>query len=233
MTHESSSLAITISESAFDEFEHDEHVKFTPEHRRRTVEALQQFASECERHARLVEAERRRIAREKRPLEKLDKYLKKAIGVVEEIQPEHPKASTNRLADTQTARWRTSLMDLQKSCNLRKRRRATLPDYPVRWKLLRSLERVFKDAGGTSTGVHHGRRPRHGPFPNFVDFAIRHLPRPIRPGSLTSEWEKIYSARKKGDFQLSISNPTLFDLTFTSRRVKTRSANAASKSRNK
>jgi hypothetical protein len=216
---EMTSVETGLSQSDFEKLESITGLKFTDELRGKINKALQQFADDCRAHARSAESGNRRLESEKRHLKKIAEWATKGNRLLEEFKQEHPQA-WNRLADDGTPRWRNGLMDLRDGCEqLRARRRRALPDYPIRWKLLRSLERIFRDAGGTSTGVHRGRKQRHGPFPDFVDAALRHLPRSIRPGSLTSEWEKIFSGRKKGDYQLSISNPKLFNITLT-RRVK-------------
>ena len=222
MTNESSSPEINPSQSAFDKLERDTGRTLTNQLRGRIKKALQQFVDDCRHQARLVESEHRRFASERRHLEQMVKYLTKTIALIDEMQQKHPGA-WNRLADDETDRWRAGLVDLRDGCEkLRKRRKHALPKYPGLWRLLRSLEGIFKDAAeeGTSTGVHVGRKPRHGPFPEFANAVISLLPRSIRPGDITSEWEKFYSGRnKKRTFQVSISSPGYFDMTFTSRRM--------------
>jgi len=67
--------------------------------------------------------------------------------------------------------------------------------------LLFELERVFKEAGGRATGVASHDGVRVSRFVNFVHQASMHLPEDMWPkrGALLAKWERIYSARKRGE----------------------------------
>jgi hypothetical protein len=104
------------------------------------------------------------------------------------------------------------------------RGRGMPPEYVPVWKLLFGLEEIFKKAGGKSTGIHRGdRRVRGGPFPKFANAAVRCLPKSIRPKGITSNWEEIYSQRRRGHASLiRMPAPEGFSLTYTSRRPRPR-----------
>jgi len=222
-TNKVKAVEMDLRQSGLDEFGHRSGLKFKAEHRQQIVDVLRRFADAWLLHKKMVEDERRRRAREKDYLKKIAKWATKGTRLIDGLQGNYPGA-WKRLATDKTDSFRAGLEILRDSSGLlAKRRFHSPPQYPILWKLLISLERIFRDAGGISTGVHCGRKPRHGPFPDFVDFAIKHLPRNIRPGSLNSVWEEFFSGRKAGRNQmLAMSSPGLFDIGFTSRRERRR-----------
>jgi hypothetical protein len=211
-----------LPQSALDKFGREHDLEFGPAHRHQILGALRRFAEERQRYEGWGKDEKHRRAGEKRHLEKIVTWAAKGVGLIGELQKNYPGA-WDRLAADGANGWPDLEILRESSDLLAKRRFRAPPHHPILWRLLISLERIFREAGGISTGVHHGRRPRHGPFLNFADFAISHLPRNIRPGSLGSPWEEFFSGRRtRRGFQLSMFSPGLSDITFTSRRERRR-----------
>jgi hypothetical protein len=164
---------ISFSGDDFDDLETAAKLKFNADQRTEIEKRAQQYASDCYGYARFAEAEKARVAEERRALEALGRTLQRAKSQIETIKDKHPDAA-RQLLGAEVARSNESaqcLDELQERCEqLRRRRRRTPPSYPILWKLLRGLEQIFRDAGGTTTGVHRGRAPRRGPFPDFCKF---------------------------------------------------------------
>ena len=212
----------SLAGNDFDEFEKAAKLKFNADHRSRIEKAALQYANDRNNYDRLAEAEEHRVVGERRFLDALARSLRRSNDQIGGIKQQHPRL-WKRLFGPELSPCRGGarfLEDLQKRCEeLRRRRKHAPPEYPIIWKFLRTLERIFKDAGGTTTGIHRGRATRHGPFPDFANAVVRKLPPSIRPGSVKFLWEKYFARRKKGDsYQISVSHPERFSLLITSRK---------------
>jgi hypothetical protein len=180
-------------------------VKLTEDHRVKLETALQQY--ESQRAAFDV----RHLASE------LAAGIERATRLIDNTREEHPGLWVT-LAGARASDFDGPLVMFRDLADRSRRygKRSKPRDLFLR-KLLTTLETIFRQAGGKSTGISRGMEPRHGRFVDFANAACSHLPDFCRPEkSLASKWERIRSSRAQGEREVYISDPKRFHIVLSS-----------------
>jgi len=201
------------SEQAFDELERVGGVSLTPDLRQKIERALQRY-----------EQQRRAQPKSHELAAALAISLEQSIGLINRMQHGRPGTWKHITGVTPLSEADlTSLKAFQANCKKYGGAHRGRPRDSFMPRLLTELAKTFAAAGGEARIQHGTRKKRQGPFLDFLFSAQGHLPSDLRhsEGAIGAAWQRICAAREKGNFvEMDISQPKVFDLVMSRRRIK-------------